>query len=49
MRAPLWVIAGEYAQNGAAVWWEREKAEALIPPLERNYTVLVRMLQHTAI
>ncbi|CAE7386954.1 Lmf1 [Symbiodinium sp. CCMP2456] len=49
MRAPLWVIAREYAQNGTAVWWEREKAEALIPPLERNYTVLVRMLQHAAI
>ena len=49
MRAPLWVIAREYAQNGTAVWWEREKAEALIPPLERNYTVLVRMLEHAAI
>ena len=49
MRAPLWVIAREYWQNGSAVWWSRKRGEALIPPLERDYTVLNNMIVHTAL
>lgn len=47
MRAPLWEILNDLYHNGTAQWWERQKGEALIPPLERNYTVLVQMLRHT--
>lgn len=44
MKAPLWEILGDLYHNGTAQWWERQKGDALIPPLERNYTVLVNML-----
>ena len=44
MRAPLGEILKDLYHNGTAQWWERQKGEALIPPLERNYTVLVQML-----
>ncbi|CAJ1360184.1 unnamed protein product [Effrenium voratum] len=49
MRAPLWEILQDYWQNGTAIWWERSKGEALVPALERNYTVLARMLELTAV
>ena len=44
MKAPLWEILRDLYHNGTAQWWERQKGDALIPPLERNYTVLVNML-----
>lgn len=48
MKAPLWEILRDLYHNGTAQWWERQKGDALIPPLERNYTVLVNMLKHTS-
>ena len=44
MKAPLWEILRDLYHNGTAQWWERQKGDPLIPPLERNYTVLVTML-----
>ena len=49
MRAPLWEILPEVWRNGSAVWWSRSRSEALIPAIERNYTVLNEMLKHTAL
>lgn len=48
MKAPLWEIVKDLYRNGTAIWWERSKGEPLILALERNYTVLVQMLRHTA-
>ena len=36
MRAPLGEILKDLYHNGTAQWWERQKGEALIPPLERE-------------